>query len=464
MGYGIAAPNQEEQPHGQDIRQNSNPVQERCVHIAGLNVNSLPAKIKFDILEDYIDKFDIICLSETKTDATDEQNLHFDGFTIRYLHRKNYKSKSGGVATLFRDSLFEHVTELHQYVNNGCVQWFKIGSAVIGTEFVLGTAYVVPEDSSYHSGEEFDVILENMVEIQNDLGLPFWLAGDFNARTGNLDDFIELDECVADSVGIDSQNGMFLDTEFFNSAGIKQKRENLDKVVNKSGKKLLDLCKYLNLLIINGRVGQDKHIGQLTCGAASTVDYMIASPDLLPHALDFWVDQFDSFLSDKHCPTICRLNSNAAVTSAPQPSLPLNNASCSPAGSKRRGTQTSDNTTLEDNTGVTNYHSKWAHGVTETFINSFDNDQIASVKSKLDKLKCRNVSKEDIDLISNEINSLYRECVLRTGLTKQVSNKTSCRQHKKQSKPFFTKECRESRNKYLKAKNSHRKYQSDKSK
>ena len=42
---------------------------------------------------------------------------------------------------------------------------------------------------------------------------------------------------------------------------------------------------YLELCFINGRVGSDKNVGELTCAGASTVDYMICSPDI-PHNID----------------------------------------------------------------------------------------------------------------------------------------------------------------------------------
>jgi hypothetical protein len=43
----------------------------------------------------------------------------------------------------------------------------------------------------------------------------------------------------------------------------------MDKGKNNSGKLLINLCKGQNLFIMNGRVGSDINIGELTCRNAS---------------------------------------------------------------------------------------------------------------------------------------------------------------------------------------------------
>jgi hypothetical protein len=49
-----------------------------------------------------------------------------------------------------------------------------------------------------------------------------------------------------------------------------------DSVKNHYGSRLLDLCKGNDLFIINGRIGNDKDIGKLTCKNSSVVDYVIS--------------------------------------------------------------------------------------------------------------------------------------------------------------------------------------------
>jgi hypothetical protein len=46
--------------------------------------------------------------------------------------------------------------------------------------------------------------------------------------------------------------------------GIPRKRNNLDKVKNGYGNKLLEFCKGNSLFLLNGKVGEDQREGRLT--------------------------------------------------------------------------------------------------------------------------------------------------------------------------------------------------------
>ena len=65
-----------------------------------------------------------------------------------------------------------------------------------------------------------------------------------------------------------------------NECGVPIVRESQDKCkVDKYGKRLLELCRSLELFFVNGRVGNDKGIGLTTCNN-SVIDYAIVSPTL----------------------------------------------------------------------------------------------------------------------------------------------------------------------------------------
>ena len=81
-----------------------------------------------------------------------------------------------------------------------------------------------------------------------------------------------------------------------NCCGLKSKLESLnipvgrinkDSVKNRYGNRVLNLCKGNDLFIINGRIGNDKGIGNLTCKNSSVVDYIILSVDLFKHIVNF---------------------------------------------------------------------------------------------------------------------------------------------------------------------------------
>ena len=110
------------------------------------------------------------------------------------------------------------------------------------------------------------------------------ILGDFNARTGILPDFESLDE----------------DDILF------QNRDNADKKVNNNGRRLVDLCKIRDMLIVIGRVGSDNNIGNYTCttyNGKSTIDYATADAKTITKIYSFDILGFDPSLSDVHMPT-----------------------------------------------------------------------------------------------------------------------------------------------------------------
>lgn len=68
---------------------------ESQINILGLNVGNLLSKLKFDILQNYINNFDIVCLGETMLDEADEYNVNqcFDDYMVKYKHRSEFERK-----------------------------------------------------------------------------------------------------------------------------------------------------------------------------------------------------------------------------------------------------------------------------------------------------------------------------------------------------------------------------------
>ena len=104
------------------------------------------------------------------------------------------------------------------------------------------------------------------------------LAGDFNSRTGSLEDYI-----INDQFG-SSDIYMPLPDSYVND--IPLHRNNCDTVCNHFGKLLLDICCSHSIRIMNGRLTGDL-FGNFTyfsenntCGA-SVIDYVIASASIL---------------------------------------------------------------------------------------------------------------------------------------------------------------------------------------
>ena len=85
-------------------------------------------------------------------------------------------------------------------------------------------------------------------------------------------------------------------------------RNNLDpKLINNSGKHLLNLCKESGLRILNGRTIGDLQ-GKHTCityNGCSVIDYMLVSIELLDLVCYFEVNEFTSL--SNHCAISCSL-------------------------------------------------------------------------------------------------------------------------------------------------------------
>ena len=111
--------------------------------------------------------------------------------------------------------------------------------------------------------------------------------GDFNARTARLNDFIRYDD---DKYGAESLNsGYITDTNLC--------RTSHDKISNKDGKLLVDICLANDCRILNGRTIGDL-MGRFTSfqpKGCSIVDYMIASKNLMENILFFRVSNANEY-------------------------------------------------------------------------------------------------------------------------------------------------------------------------
>ena len=128
------------------------------------------------------------------------------------------------------------------------------------------------------------------------------LHGDFNSRTSKEPDFIDSER---ESGNDENVEHLFIDTSnvyMLEELGIPLRRANEDKVINQYVRKLLDFCKYNDVFILNGRIGEEKEIGKFTCKNVGVVDYTIASPGYLKHITNSQVLEFSNFFSDVHCP------------------------------------------------------------------------------------------------------------------------------------------------------------------
>ena len=90
-----------------------------------------------------------------------------------------------------------------------------------------------------------------------------------------------------------------------------------DDVSNSNGEALVEFCIAHNMLVVNGRFGDDRGVGKLTVfnrnGGTSTVDLAIASGEMCKIIRNFEVRDYCPLLSDVHCPIVLTLGVNDDV-------------------------------------------------------------------------------------------------------------------------------------------------------
>ena len=149
--------------------------------------------------------------------------------------------------------------------------WIKIDKRILlsDQDVYLCYVYVRDRNSKVAQQEENDSfeILQSDISKYKTLGKIF-VTGDFNSRTADEPDFLLHDYYL--NVGM---NENLRDNE-------SPLRKSRDIVLDNYGRRLLDLCKSTDLLIANGRLGDDKDIGEFICVTScgrSAVDYLLLS-------------------------------------------------------------------------------------------------------------------------------------------------------------------------------------------
>ena len=275
------------------------------MRISLLNAQGLITKRTYKLNSDYLNNVfcnsDIVLFTETWTDEfSDLYVKHFEHFA---LHRTNLKRSSkrnsGGICIYVRDKF---VSEDSLFFScNDDILWLKLSAdkLKIDKDLYIGLCYVLSDDSTRQSMVDdniFDRLIDSLINVENnceDNGY-FVLAGDCNARTSSLPDFV-LDD------NLFYFNNDILPDEY--TIDNKLPRSSKDHGhTNNNGMLLLDMCKQTGLRILNGRVGSDANIGQYTfvnSRGSSLIDYVLCKPELFECVHDFKVHD-PNILSD-HC-------------------------------------------------------------------------------------------------------------------------------------------------------------------
>ena len=389
------------------------------INIGGINVCGLNSKLNFGELNDYIKKFDMFCITESKV----SKGPHINSYTVFNLEKNTKKYPYPGIHGL-QVYVADHIAGLCCQINDislicESILWIKISENLI-----VGALYIPHEGSKYYCNEFFTDLALDICDIKSKYDLPIMLIGDFNSRTGTINDILLVEN--TDDV-LDSSNFIYPDIiNTLKNLNLPIHRSNKDTKINNNGKKLIEMCKCHELCIVNGRLGTDKNIGNTTCNDVSTIDYVICTPDLLPNLTDFTVHNFCPLLSDKHRPISVSLNMTK--------SLP--------------DTKTDTTNTNETNNTNTHYtRCKWDNSKKGEYTQNFDMGKIKNISNNLSTLNVGEVTLPMIDNLTQGLKDLFIDPAKTTGMFKQVPLNTKKRKPNT-NRPFFNAACITSKNNY----------------
>ena len=142
---------------------------------------------------------------------------------------------------------------------------------------------------------------------------------------------------------------------------------------------MIDLCKSLNLTIVNGRKGNDLEVGSFTfehTQGKSTIDYAIVSSKFYPYVSNFEVDILDQSLSDFHCPIILTIKN-----------LPIERADIV------------NELSITSDIIYKPIYSRWDPGRIKEYQSNLESDRYSNFINSLETLKTKNPDEEGIDKV-----------------------------------------------------------------
>ena len=212
-----------------------------CWYINGFKLEKLES-------EHFCKQFDIFGISESWINV--ESTTDLPGYKSIAVHDTKGNGekgrRSGGIIVYVRENLFQNSAVLPVKVTQNFI-WIKISREAFQLErdIFICTHYIPPRIKA--TCPKNDQLFKHLKEYINEFSAlgNIMLMGDFNARTGVANDFIELDHICRADEGI-LPSGTLEDR-------LLPKCFNIDKIINEQGQHLLDLCLETRLRILNGR-------------------------------------------------------------------------------------------------------------------------------------------------------------------------------------------------------------------
>ena len=252
--------------NGRPLREDSSKqgYSEGELKIPSWNVNDLTTDMKQseEFLSDII-QGDITFLHETWTNKGSDIDLTgFIGYNyFRKFQNKISKRNSGGSISYIKEQIkygVEIVRMHHDTII--CIKLDKTFFS-LKQDIYVGGVYVWGEDSPVYNMfnvDLFDIVQNDIMNFENSGSI--FLVGDWSSRTGDKNDYIEHDK---GNLELD-------DLDYMPDSQIP--RDTIDRLCNRHGNKLLDLCKSTEVKICHGRVSDTNKYTYANRNGASVID------------------------------------------------------------------------------------------------------------------------------------------------------------------------------------------------
>ena len=217
-------------------------------NIQGYNSRLIGNKFEDKEFLHLFEGLDFIALTETHMHVEEMGKMNIPGFHLLDYKNQSMNMKSNtapkGIAVFVRETI-QDMFSLEKSMINDDVIWVKLKKEKSGEskDIFIGTCYLNPSKSQ-KTDQKISRLSEDVISL-HEKGEVI-IIGDLNARTGKLDDTINPDKS---------------DIEFDISIPTPPpNRNSRDTVTDRRGLDLLELCKSVDLRIVNGRKTGD-HFG-----------------------------------------------------------------------------------------------------------------------------------------------------------------------------------------------------------
>ena len=252
-----------------------------------------------------VNRYDIILFSETWLSDSDNSNLEIQGYKCEHIHGNKSagvrKGRYSGGISIYYKNCFSGQIKIIEKIQCG-IMWIKLQSDLFNfdEDVYICNVYIPPSGSKVLNSQDVDIFecLEQGLLNYKNRGKVF-ISGDFNSRTSTESDYLDFDKYLDDDFFIENFNSTHSTT-----------RVNKDHVIDSYGRRLLLFCHVTDLHIANGRLGNDRGVGQFTFVShtgLSVVDYLLCSDADSKYVENFSVLQVNEF-SD-HSPVMYALAS-----------------------------------------------------------------------------------------------------------------------------------------------------------